>query len=272
MESIEDMVKYLPEPLRSKLLGTYQKSSQRSTQTGIQETARTKNPTFECEICQDKEYVPTGERNTFRPCSCVEVKRARQIIERSGIAEGFRSKTVREYQPSTPEQKRAKEYAIEYIRRFAEIEHEKNNGIAFLGNPGAGKTHLTIAIANALLAAGIEVRYMQYREAVTALMQNRFDEEAYIKAMAPWKNCRVLLLDDVFKGAVRRDGSLGVEGTIMFEILNHRYLGNKPVLVSSEYTIDRMLDLDEAIGSRIAEMAKGRTVQFIGRQQNYRMK
>lgn len=271
MQSIEEAMKDIPEPLRSKLLGTYQKSYLPSIQTGNQETETMKTSHFECDICEDREVVPTEEHNTFRPCKCVEVKRARRIIERSGISEGFRSKTVREYQPITPEQRRAKEFAVEYIRRFTDIEHEKNNGIALLGNPGSGKTHLTIAIANALLAAGIEVRYMQYREAVTALMQNRFDEESYVKAMAPWKNCRVLLLDDVLKGAVRRDGSLGVEGTIMFEILNHRYLGNKPVLVSSEYTIDRMLDLDEAIGSRIAEMAKGRIVQFIGRQHNYRM-
>ena len=227
---------------------------------------------FDCPICEDREVIPTGERNTFKPCSCVNVKKARRIIENSGISEGFRSKTIREYQPITTEQRKAKEHAIEYIRRFSEIETEKNNGLAFLGNPGSGKTHLTIAIANALLAAGIEVRYMQYREALTALMQNRFDEEAYVKAIRPWKACRVLLLDDLFKGAVRRDGSLGQEGNIMFEILNHRYLAGKPVLVSSEFTIDRMLDLDEAVGSRIAEMAKGRTVQFIGRQHNYRMK
>lgn len=268
MDSFEDILQGMEEPLKSRLLSMRQSSSTRSPTEPIQK----KSSRFECHICEDREVIPTGERNTFRPCSCVEAKRARRIIDNSGISEGFRSKTINGYEPITQEQRTARSMCADYVRRFAEVEKSSSNSMALLGNPGSGKTHLTIAIANALLQQGIEVRYMQYREAMTVLMQIRYDEEAYARAMAPWKNCRVLLLDDLLKGAVRRDGSLGQEGVILFEILNHRYLGRKPILVSSELTMDRMVDLDEAIGSRIAEMAKGRTVQFIGRQHNYRMR
>lgn len=174
--------------------------------------------------------------------------------------------------PNTEEQRLARTISIEYIQKFGEIEKSRSNSLAFLGSPGAGKTHLTIAIANALLNQGISVRYMQYREALTTLVQVRFDEASYIKEIEKWKRCRVLLIDDLFKGAIRRDGTLGQEGTIIFEIVNHRYMAGKPVLISSELTMDKIVDLDEAVGTRLAELSKGRIVEFVGKHQNNRMR
>ena len=259
MGTFEEILAGMDEPLRSRLLMIRRSGEHQTTQTGSPEmTTGSVISRFECPDCQDSTWIHNRETNTSTRCKCFEVKQARRQIENSGISAGFRSKTVREYLPETNEQRTAKAMATDYIRRFAEIEKERNNGIALLGNPGAGKTHLTIAIANALLNAGIGVRYMPYRDAITVLMQVRFDDTAYAREIGPWKTCRVLLVDDLFKGAMRRDGVLGHEGTIMFEILNHRYLSGKPCLISSEYTVDRLLDMDEAVGSRVVEMAKGR--------------
>lgn len=58
----------------------------------------------------------------------------------------------------------------------------------------------------------------------------------------------------------------------MFEIINYRYLNSKAIIVSSELTQDRLLDFDEAIGSRIIEMCKSRIGEAIGIENNYRLK
>jgi DNA replication protein DnaC len=192
-------------------------------------------------------------------------------MQKSGISEAFQEKTVNGYIPRNEQQKAARKMAVEYIINFEKIRTSRNNSIAFLGQVGSGKTHLTIAIANALLKNGIGVIYMQYREAITLLKQVITDDEAFQKEISKYKNIAVLLIDDIFKGATNQNRVNESEMRIMFEIINYRYLAKLPVLVSGEPSIDKMLIMDEAIGSRIAEMCSGRIVSFSGKELNYRM-
>ncbi len=230
-----------------------------------------KSSTIECARCNDTEWIRNPETGDFSVCPCQNMKQVRRLLEISGISEAFRAKTVNDYRPANELQRLARAAASQYILEFDAIRKTRNNSICFLGQPGAGKTHLSIAIANALMKRNIGVRYVQYREVMTELMQVRFDEADYRRKIAPLKSCSVLLLDDLFKGAVRRDGSIGQEGTIMFEVINHRYLAGMPMLVSSEYTVERLVEFDEAVATRIAEMAKGRITEFRGKELNYRM-
>lgn len=211
------------------------------------------------------------EKNVARPCACREMKYYKRILEMSGISKAFREKTVNEYLPKNQAQVKAKEAAANYIINFKEIREHRENSIAFLGQVGSGKTHLTIAIANALLKAGIGVMYMQYREVLTQLKQCKFDEENYQREINKYKNAPVLLIDDLFKGSTRQGQINESETDIMFEIINHRYLKQSPILVSSEYTTQKLIGFEESIGSRIAHMCKGRTIELFGPELNHRM-
>lgn len=193
------------------------------------------------------------------------------MIEKSGIAEAFREKTINGYIPKNEQQKAAKRLAAEYIKNFASIRQDRNNSVAFLGQIGSGKTHLTIAIANALLRNGIGVLYMQYREAITNLKQLITDDFEYQQALNRYKMASVLLIDDIFKGAINQGRVNESEMRIMFELINYRYLVKLPILISGEYDIDTIISMDEAIGSRIAEMCSGRIVVFKGKHLNHRM-
>lgn len=164
-------------------------------------------------------------------------------------------------------QKTAKDKAVSYVKSFRDIEFDRNNSIAFLGNCGSGKTHLSIAIANNLMAKNIGVLYMPYRNAVTKIKQTVTDEINYNNAIQRYKSARVLLIDDFAKGKVTE-----ADINIMFEIINHRYLNGKPIIISSELLQEDLLKFDEAIGSRIIEMCKGRIVEIRGIENNYRLK
>ena len=60
---------------------------------------------------------------------------------------------------------------------------------------------------------------------------------------------------------------------VMFEIINYRYLNFLPIIVSSEFTIEKMLEFDEGIGSRIYEMSKDYVVEIKNDiRNNYRSK
>lgn len=248
-------------------------TAQKSYINQIPENQTTTSPTtYECPICKDTGFVLVQDKeNTSRRCECSEVKRCRRLIEKSGIAEAFKEKTVNGYKPKNEQQKAAKKLAVEYITNFASIRQDRNNSVAFLGQIGSGKTHLTIAIANALLKNGIGVLYMQYREAITNLKQLITDDFEYQQALNRYKTASVLLIDDIFKGAINQGRVNESEMRIMFELINYRYLTKLPVLISGEYDIDTIISMDEAIGSRIAEMCSGRIVIFKGKHLNHRM-
>ena len=103
----------------------------------------------------------------------------------------------------------------------------------------------------------IKVVYMPYRDVITKIKQNMLDDDYYKKTINKYQKCDMLLIDDLFKGKVNES-----DINIMFEIVNYRYLNYKPMIVSSEYTVDMLLAFDEGIGSRIYEMSKSYTVEI----------
>ncbi|MBP3928336.1 hypothetical protein HF520_00990 [Romboutsia sp. CE17] len=44
-----------------------------------------------------------------------------------------------------------------------------------------------------------------------------------------------------------------------------------PIISSSECSVGRLLDIDEALGSRLMEMTKDRVVELRGKELNYRV-
>ena len=155
------------------------------------------------------------------------------------------------------------------IQKYAndfKVESINNNSIIFMGQPGCGKTHLSLAIANYLMEKGVGVVYMNYREDMTFIKQNILDSVVYNKYLNRYKNAKVLIIDDLYKGTVT-DADLNY----MFQIVNKRYLNNLPFILSSEKTARELLDFDEAIGSRLLEQAKGNIVTITDKRLNHRI-
>lgn len=203
-----------------------------------------------------------------RDCECRELRIYEKILESSGISTAFKNKTFGNYNTDGMAKTviDSKQVAMDYVRNYKQISTERNHSIAFLGQVGAGKTHLSIAIANNLMKKLVAVLYMPYRDTITQLKQSITDEENYQKEMNKYKNAKVLLIDDLYKGKITES-----DINIMFEIINYRYLKGLPIIVSSEKSIDKLLDHDQAIGSRIIEMCKGRLIEFEGMELNYRL-
>ena len=109
---------------------------------------------------------------------------------------------------------------------------------------------------------------MPYRDTITKIKQNMLDNEYYEKSISKYKNCEILLIDDLYKGKITQS-----DVNIIFEIINYRYLNHKPIIVSTEFTVEELLDFDEATGSRIYEMCKEYTIEIEkSMENNYRMK
>ena len=229
---------------------------------------------IECDLCQDIGWIrQPGERyEQIEPCICTVKKQNERMLANSGIAEAFKSKRLDEYQGTTPEAVKAKKAAASFLEKFHETESQESNSIGFFGQVGSGKTHLTVAVANELMEKGVQVRCMQYRPAIDQIKRNRMDEVYYHKQTMPFKNCRVLLIDDLFKGAVRNGELNQSDLQIIFDLIDHRYLNKKPMIISSEFYPDKIMALDGAIGGRIVEMCRMHTVQFKDPASNHRLK
>ena len=107
---------------------------------------------------------------------------------------------------------------------------------------------------------------MPYRDNIIILKQNMMDEEYYRKSINKFKKAKVLLIDDLFKGSIT-----GSDINIMFEIINYRYLNGLPLIVSCEKSIEEIINIDEAIGSRLYEMSCDYAISLSGKRLNYRM-
>ncbi len=235
---------------------------------------------YECKICKDEEWIyikdEYGVYSSAKPCKCREAKLYKRIIENSGITDAFLQKSLDNYKPTTKNTHIALKTAQDYINNYEAIKSTKNNSIAFLGQVGSGKTHLSIAIANELMKQNIGVRYMQYREDLTRIKQVANNEQNYADEINKFKNPIVLLIDDLYKGAIGR-GQYGqylndADKRAVFEIINYRYFKGMPIIISSECDLDTLLELDEGIGSRILEMCKGHIVEIKGIENNYRLR
>jgi DNA replication protein DnaC len=205
--------------------------------------------------------------DTANPCECREIRLSESILKNSGINEEFSKKTFDNFDYSIDLQlTEALAKAKRYYHSFEKIKDTRRNSIIFMGQVGSGKTHLSIAIANGLIKNSIGVVYMPYRDTITKIKQSILDEENYNRELKRYKEAKVLLIDDLFKGSITKS-----DINIMFELINYRYLTNKPIIVSTEKTFDDLIEIDEAIGSRIVEMCKEYLVEIKGKKLNYRI-
>lgn len=231
---------------------------------------------YDCNICKDDYWILSKETNSARPCSCMKINTYKRLLESSGIMERFISKRLDNYRENNNIQIRAKKMATEYVINFEGIERTDSNSIAFLGQAGAGKTHLSIGIANELLNNKVGVCYMPYREVITKLKQLITDHDKYTIEINKYKNAQVLLIDDLYKGAtfgrVGEGASINEsDARIIYEIIDYRYLKQVPLIVSSEFSMEQLINLNEALNSRIMEMCQGHVIEFIGAKHNFRL-
>lgn len=227
-------------------------------------------PQYDCPKCKDTGFCLKWSEDGYEtavPCECYALRQAKDFMAQSGISQDLQTKSFDNFYPRDNWQLvNAKEKAMRYAKTFADMEHDRHNSIMFCGQSGSGKTHLGTAICKVLMDGGVAVTYMAYRNAVTKIKQTVTDEEAYGRELERYTLARVLYIDDLLKGRLS-----GADLNIMYEIVNYRYMNNKPVIISTEMPYAALLDFDEAIGSRLIEMCKGNIVQLQGKELNYRI-
>lgn len=221
---------------------------------------------FSCSKCEDKGYI-FNEEGEVVWCECKLKKDAEERLEKSGLADRVKLNTFKNFKIDNEQREKAVKTSMNFLKVFKEA----HPSMILMGEPGSGKTHLAIATANKLLNE-YSVKYVLYDE-IRELKYHQTDRDYMNKEFLKFKNAQILFIDDLFKNLdkVTDYEKIKSEIEVVYEIINYRYNQKKPLIVTTELDINRLMKVDKAIASRILEMSKGHWIKFDGVDLNYRI-
>lgn len=239
--------------------------------------------TYKCIICRDTTWV-INEENQYVRCSCYKKNLLKKLWINFGVNPDKIQK-INDYETYDELTKVVKQKAIKYIENFDLNRNSVKNSFALLGQSGAGKSRIAIAVGAALLNRDkrpLKVAYMPYIEAIKELKSNVLNEGYYNKLLSRYLNADLLIIDDLFRDKLKNGNLIKKNGysvglteadlNQIYPILNFRYLNHKPIVISSECTPEILLSLDEALARRIIEPCEGNIIAFVGKKYNYKFR
>ena len=215
---------------------------------------------IDCKVCLNKgsQYVVLIDedgvaRRYFKVCDCMRRRLAVRRIQESGMERAIQRYTFQTFETAENWQKRMKTVAYSYLQ-----DGVKDGAWLYIGGQsGCGKTHICTAAAGVMLRK-LSVKYMAWPHEAQEIKAMANDAEQYGALVKPLQEAEALYIDDFLKPLKGKDGSDGnataADLRLAFDILNLRYLNQKPTIISSEWFSHELGALDEAIAGRISEM------------------
>jgi DNA replication protein DnaC len=216
---------------------------------------------YTCSACKDTGFIGS------RRCKCHN--ELLQDIERKNLSriapienctfDTFETK----YYPDVERAERIKATCVKYGTQFT----TRSKSIIFYGGTGLGKTHLSLAIANAVINRGYSVVYGTAQNVLSDLQNENFGRtdniRYYERAVL---NCDLLIIDDLgteYKSAYTTAS--------LYNIINSRILAKLPTIISTNFSSAELEEkYDQRITSRIIGeysplMLAGNDIRYIKR-------
>lgn len=233
-----------------------------------------KNDFIECEYCKNKLYRKTiewelyGTKRTieldYERCNCNDAqaywneydlkklklleeekklelmqefsKGVERIIKNSKMSKRNLSYKFDNFEPNNSNRK-----VFNNLKNYSEklVKGIEKKGLILVGNNGVGKTHLACSIANKLIENGTPVIYGTLIN-LLAELRNSYDTYNNISEMEIiklYENVDLLIIDDLGK---EKPSEWGLEK--LFTIINSRYENNLPVIITTNYNQNSLLE------------------------------
>ena len=220
---------------------------------------------YDCMICKDSGYIGG------KVCECVKKIAAKIIVEELKNQMPLEDCTFENfdlnYYSKDGENARKRMTAIlklckEYVNNF---NSNTSENLLFMGAPGLGKTHLTLAIVSGVADKGFIPFYGPAENLFTLVSNERFSGEnkGSYQAML---DCDLLVIDDLGTEFINE-----FSRSILYNLINTRLLSKKPTIINTNLT---MKEIADRYGERIASRLIGgyNANKFIGkdiRQQKF---
>ncbi len=194
---------------------------------------------FQCEDCDGsgKKFNQNDRGQSYlAPCTCADFRRKLSLINESGVPGKFVDADLENYEtnkPVHPSQKRAKSRAKDFLKDFGKKGKTPQRGLAFIGGPGLGKTHLATAIVKSLiLDKGVDCRFVDFFQLLGEIRHAYSEERSDQDIMRPYIESTVLVIDELAKG---RNSEW--ENTMLDQFISSRYnSANKLTLFTSNFS------------------------------------
>ena len=149
---------------------------------------------------------------------------------------------------------------LDYCKKYAASFAPHAKSLLFTGPTGVGKTHLSLAVAGAVLERGHTVIYGSAQNLLSRLYRERFARfgEQTDETERALLECDLLILDDL--GA---EHSTEFTRSCIYNIVNTRMMASKPVIVSTNFSTAQ---LNGEYGERVTSRVLGNytVLRFFG--------
>lgn len=208
---------------------------------------------YRCKICDDTGFIDGKQ------CSCLKKLLGQLMMKRLGIEKSLESCSFKNFSlnyysdkaegESYSPRERMRNYlerCLEWSDKFPDI---KGN-LLFTGPTGIGKTHLSLAIAKAVIEKGCDVLYYPFGNLITLLEAERFSRDGdYAAGIKPLLNCDLLILDDLGSEFTSPFGQ-----SLLYELINTRLVAAKPMVISTNLSLQ---EIESRYGDRIFSRLAG---------------
>ena len=157
-----------------------------------------------------------------------------------------------------PEIKKAQRYVTEWA-----MMKENCIGLLLWGNVGTGKTFIAACIANALIEKGVSVLMTNFSKILNSLSA-MFDVDRN-KFIESFNRYSQLIIDDL---GIERNSEFALEQ--VFNVIDSRYRSKKPLIVTTNLTLDELKHPRDLAHARIYDRVLERCVPLKVNRQNIR--
>ena len=220
---------------------------------------------YNCEYCHNKGHIAisiNGEMCSASCPQCANIRKCIKIFKKSGLSRYS-------FENYTTENEWQKKLLYAVQKYTADV----NRKWLFIGGQsGSGKTHLCSAVLRVLIFNyKKETLLFEWAEKSKRLKQLANDPQ-YDDELNKYKVVPVLYIDDLFKSK-RGETPTTADINLAFELVDYRYRNDLITIISSELSIDDIIVIDEATGSRIKHKAKEYALHISkDKNKNYRLK
>ena len=154
------------------------------------------------------------------------------------------------------------EIARKYVQNWEEFRKD-STGLLLWGNVGTGKSFLAGCIANALLDKGVRVIMTNFARLLNKLTDMYAgDRNAYIDS---FNRYQLMIIDDL---GIERNSEFAREQ--VFSVIDSRYRSQLPMIVTTNLTVDELMDPADLARGRIYSRVLERCLPIRVSDQNIR--
>ncbi len=192
---------------------------------------------FDCPICSDTGYV------NGNICECVK-KIANAIAVEEFNAKmpindcGFHNFDLKYYSDKEGSACRRMTSILKLCKEYVlNFNPSSSKNLLFLGAPGLGKTHLSMAIVAGVIEKGYLPVYGPAENLFSAIEKEKFHGEN-IGTYEQMQNCDLLVIDDLGTEMVT-----SFTKSVLYNLINTRLLSKKPTIINTNLSIKEIEEL-----------------------------